>query len=268
MRRREIGLRLALHRTTAERVIRTVEDFGCTRVEGSATWFFPSVVDGRVRIELTVASAESAQQLRLGMTIRQFLFDVDSSFENTWSESLSQRLGISLPAASALVVEASVWVEMVTSDPEALLTVVPVLVRELLIAHDGVAVADSVWTSQEIRSGRLVTLPKWPFPSLIEEFESCDAVVVGKCVARMESQKPTTFVLTVEEVLRGNVPRSIDVDAASLPMVVGKRYLLFLRRVEGRFTVDHRGNSEALPVAAESLGAARQKAAQHRHGPL
>lgn len=272
MRRHEIRFRLLLRDAAADAVIRTLDRLGGTRSGQDPWWFLPSLADKRVRVELRVGSGEAGRRLALGMTIAQFLIDVDASFEDSWADALSRGLNIPAAVAHRLIAEAAAWLFLTSSHRESALGLLPTLIETLLTEHEGIALSGyRAWTSDDCRNGQLEGLAHWPFLSITEEFGLSQAVLVGKVVSQGELTNELRHpegrrsVLRVEETLRAQLPPTVEVHGGvDFPLVIGKRYLLFLNSTHGRFSFSPFGNSEALPAAADTLSVVRDLATSRK----
>jgi len=200
---------------------------------------------------------------------------MESAFaEDIWSAGLARCYGITVHQATLQVRQAAALLLISTGDRIAALEIVPRAIQTLMHAHDGAAWdGNRCWKSGEVRRGSADFMASWPFPTTKDEYERCVAVALGEIVARYEpgfapeDTKGREYDFNGREVLRGNLPASIKVFSRDdeFPLVVGKDYLLFLfEKARGGFTVDARGNSDALPAVAITLSEVRAlAAAQH-----
>ena len=101
-----------------------------------------------------------------------------------------------------------------------------------------------------------------PDPKVCSEFFKSDAVFAG----RVESQRtvPATgsdydgwvYQLRVHRVFRGTLGDTVDVftenSSGRFPLEMGRKYLLFASRGDGRLVIDNCGNSALLSEATET----------------
>jgi hypothetical protein len=83
-------------------------------------------------------------------------------------------------------------------------------------------------------------------------------------------QEGTTYVVRVDERLRGQLPRTVQLfsenSSGRFPMEVGTKYLLFVYSDFGRTMVDNCGNSEVYSASSPKLRVVRRlKAGKKRN---
>jgi hypothetical protein len=106
-------------------------------------------------------------------------------------------------------------------------------------------------------------------PAVQKEYDLSYAVFIGTVTGQQHVPAPsplepdgTTYVLKVDEVLRGKVEANVSVfsenSTGRFPMRVGTQYLLFVNREGERTVVDNCGNSEALKANSPTLAVVRR----------
>lgn len=107
-----------------------------------------------------------------------------------------------------------------------------------------------------------------PNPTVTCEFLNSDAAFVGKVVSvhdvppRDKEYDGWLYSLTVQELFRGPKTKTIKVftenSSARFPLEVGKQYLLFAKRFNGRLGITSCGNSALLSAAQLALAELRR----------
>jgi hypothetical protein len=111
-------------------------------------------------------------------------------------------------------------------------------------------------------------------PTVEAEFASREGVFVGTVRSEgVESPAAdghfddgTTYIVKVDEVLRGRLPKTVRIfsenSSGRFPMEPRRKYLLFVYTEHGRMIVDSCGNSEPFNPDSETLKTAKRLAAQ------